>query len=1027
MSVHNPKLKSNSIITKMKSNDITTRMKQNPNNNNYTKKSLGDLKVTDLRKIASNLKIKNLKKLNKNDLITTIIRVDKKNKADKPIENKAEFSQNKSDIIESLKEYETSNDKKPIVKHLYELFNAATKQKINRDDKTELEIPKIDISNVTITDDVSHMYTGSVFIKTLLKYSEAVVKRHFWFKVNNKSYDDIKNDAYTKTFTRYYGARIHKINIFIGSERILSFKSLKNDAVKYTSMPIKEVAYRKLPYDINSNNAIVETSCVKEYFLTVATKLNKVRSIKNMDEDNWTVEKLTMFLNNNRINYTLLDRSLNKRYNETFNKKMKLFFICANEHIYPLTKQEYIMCKTKKYDILINEVKQTKFTKVSQLYNTLDAIKHVNFKQIRDQVYLKSFVTDSTLYLSEDEYKYYDLYQKIGLNVDMIVDVKFSLTSPLFKLAQKFNLLSDPLSFFNTPKPVFINIPTNQKNLYTLDENASYATSLINLEYIPVIRLNNHVMKYDNEQPIIDTNFYYVSSVNEIYTSYIRQNEWTSGYRINIFGKDAVTIEYYIEPELVENPYKNIFKDLYEENKALAKNILCIFVGMMQRYINDEVTEVVYFKDMIYNEYELDTYDNYIQIKDNMYMAIGSPKYTTKYNKSLLPCAHYIIDKAISRLFNKINETIKKNPDLKIHQIKTDSITFSNLITEPIIETNKVGGWKKERPKLRDTLIFMFQDNNEKRKRLHNKNEFYVNKNTLSLNMAGCGKTHFIINTLLKKITGNYVILTAQHRHYIPYKQLGLEAYTIDSFIENNKKTLKKYKNIIIDECGLLNTKHWNYIIVNHRYDQYIYAFGDKYQLLPVNENLTPLFNKQILNIFDYNYKMTINYRNKYSKDDYADMIEGFYELTENELDSYIYRESNEDTLTICYFNKTADLVNESITKNWTDTFCGLKVKNGAKLICKSNSLILSHNICNNMDFTVINYDNKNITLNNNNISYTLSLSSFKLGNFTHFYACTLYKSQGMTIPKDNLRIRDIDHIQTVKGGLYTALSRAKF
>ena len=411
------------------------------------------------------------------------------------------------------------------------------------------------------------------------------------------------------------------------------------------------------------------------------------------------------------------------------------------------------------------------------------------------------------------------------------------------------------------------------------------------------------------------------------------------------------------------------------------------------------------------NEKEADTFEGYKKEIYGKYILCYDEKDTFNiYNKK--PISIQIKDESRKMLYEMMKDLNLENEDIK--QVKTDSITFINKNDDYKKYIGKgLDDWKIE------TYTPIIPKDIHKINLTLEQNCKGENTNELWDCYAGAGKSYKIINEVIPKLNGDYIVLTPSHACLKDYRKLGLKCDVIQKYIYANETNLAN--NIIIDECGMLNKNSWDYVYKLHLTGRKIMAYGDFKQLLPVDivkkQLNTLLFTN---NLFSNINKMNTNYRNNFTKEEYDKMMGCSYSEKGELINKYNAKNYYEADYIITYKNETRRKYNQLMCER-------LDIKNlddvGAKLICKTNKLA-SKNIYNKFMFIVKEATDDNmVILTDGEEDYEISLKQLN-SNFDYGYAVTLYCIQGASVKSIYYAPEDMDNL--TGRGVYTLISRLK-
>jgi len=854
------------------------------------------------------------------------------------------------------------------------------------------------------------------------------------FTVRNKTLEQIlalveaRSDAYYGDMSFVNGS----VEISYGNNKVILDPTFKT----FRSMEINDNSFIKLPYDVKCNNAIIEHNCVYTALKGVCGKdksgytkaLKKAKLIKK-----WTIESFIEFCKNNNINYDIYDRLIISVEKNIQNKhRNTLFAIVSNQHIYPLNAKELGALKKMKFGKFeINSIKfEQNIKRVIDKKDKEEVVKYINCKNTYNSMkreikpYINKVVIGNVLY-SDDETlaKSYKLYKKIG--IDFTIGTNYKLTSPLHYITEKFKLHSTFTSFLEGVKPILFNNPKETENVKCIDKNKDYSYILSTMKYIPVISSFTAPKKIPEGHVIYENNFYHVKKIKKN-TFNIMRTGWCSGHRLKHFKNECI-IDMYIEPDLHENPFIDIIAKMMKEDGHVSKSIINRFVGQMQCKVKHN--DMIQYKHLFKTSKEASRFKNVHKV-DGYYLTYKTYTPDNKYKKNLLPLAHFVVDKAVNLLLDKMLELKKMDKKVKIVKLNIDSISFvSNEIEYTHLKLNdNIDGWKKEEFKHIDNHRGY---NSGEEYQVHKMCEYlndykgrdvYLEGSSLILGYAGNGKTTYVINKIIPLIKDSkYIIISSSNKAVSPYRKLDLNCKVMQYWDYNPEQIfmLKHYKYIIIEEIGLFDNKHWELLHNNLSVNTILIGLGDFRQLPPVTREVCPLTNNNVKRMFDKIITKNENWRNNYTVDDYNNMIKGKYEIIKEK--HMINKITNNN---ICYRNKTVDTINEKITKDWKDTFGDLKVKKGGKVILISNKFY-KRSLYNKYTFTIKDYGDIISLYDDEMNEHEFTEIEFK-NNFKHGYAFTLYYIQGESIDSTDVSFHDMDILKRHGKYLYTALSRIK-
>lgn len=322
---------------------------------------------------------------------------------------------------------------------------------------------------------------------------------------------------------------------------------------------------------------------------------------------------------------------------------------------------------------------------------------------------------------------------------------------------------------------------------------------------------------------------------------------------------------------------------------------------------------------------------------------------------------------------------------------------------------------------------------------------------------AGTGKSYIIH----KGIENKYLNEDKKYRLAFTNKAArNINGTTIHKALainNNNKSNIKsmtlKYQGetiICIDEIGMIPLHIWKKILLlkQANKDLIFILLGDKRQTTPIEDYNIDYFNSSIVKcLVNYN-KCELTERQRYNEELW-NFLEDYFEKgivgkLKHKKDFTI--DDIKKSRMICYFNKTRESINNKCMEimkpnnalylpyekiNDDDKSSSAYIYKDIPIMCIKNNK--KYDIINSDEFIVSSYDDKTITLinNDNNKEIIIEHNEFHK-NFVVNYISTTHKLQGATItnnllifdwyPKHNMEycLKDDKHIG------YTALSRVK-
>ena len=579
------------------------------------------------------------------------------------------------------------------------------------------------------------------------------------------------------------------------------FRSIKLKHFKYDKLE----RYDTVDYDIIEN-------CVPSYIFTCLKLTKKEREIIEPylnDNKQPTVEQLEHVLNKSGyglICYITDFECINGPEQNEFKKKIKMMI--HDEHMYILNRPYDRMntCKVK-------EITKDEF----------------------DDLNTEFYTHDTKI---KDGYKYKKLYRFKQVNMTFSCKGPFSQANVDFYESCKIR------------PPRYLNM--NVENKQSLDIKKAYYNILYNKSYLlPVQNGNEKTEKFNKNDPVMDTSFYFVQfkKMSDTDTSIFETSKcWIMGYlinnlklksRINILYKHVVLgcnqlntsendekldytnvihytgtlcnymkikekiIEcwgdektaYLMKYESEEPSYKPGIFTLNETNETIEFNSI---------YERHQLMEKHKGKNFRYTNPHISILKDFLMQNSGIYAYLGIMQYI-RY-----------------QLYHLINE-IKKCDNAKVHKIYTDCVSYDKKLSHhQIKKINNVlikKGFSVSIKQTNHTWEYTSQIVNEPVIHVkHDVNNYEIgdiynlidNKKSFCINArAGYGKSHTIKNALIPYLEQHkikYVLSSST----IKSSQL-LDCQGIHSLLASNqssnqdiKKVFKNVEYLIIDECSRL-------------------------------------------------------------------------------------------------------------------------------------------------------------------------------------------------------------------------------
>lgn len=763
------------------------------------------------------------------------------------------------------------------------------------------------------------------------------------------------------------------------------------------------------------------TNCVKAYLKSHLKRIAKATIEKLGNKYGVTPEEIKAFCIKYSIKYRCYDINgtiISSYTPPKINKNhKKIAIMIYNNHIYPIV-NKYIVKDTTSYNkpvIIENSLN----TRLSNMVNK--GIHPVNIKLKKDDSEPLYIETENNVYLDNDIYTdVRNLFKKLGIEEKVPYDIDVCNVG---NILEKLYLKSSVQSYFPKPERFTKGGFTYSKyddvdkivesNITTIDKNKCYPHVLANLPYlIKVDYRSSNIIK-----PVVEIVDHYLYLCKPYYSSLLMPDtNIYPGYLLKECDKAKVAYEILegIETSKVENYYREMIYDLFKncDDMELAKNIFTRFIGKFQKSYENKTHSYNKFIKIANND-ELDRTDDllYNRINNEYSVCFQHCVFSSSniYNKK--PISIQIIDGARLLLYNKINEFGIR--DSEIIQIKTDAITYDTTrIDKKIIDDPlDFDGWKTQ--EFNPISACDIYDNNTR-------DTFKCNITTdgqiskLIIGNAGNGKTHHIINEIIPKIKGSYIVLTPSHASLKEYKKNNINSNVIQKYIYSQQ--LPSENTILVDEIGMCDYNAFEILIKSVYLQKNIICLGDFTQLLPPSNKDKQLDNKLFLDcLFNKQLILKGNKRNHFSEQYYN-------ELRESEDNEYLIKEVKKHSTDwkdaeyiICYRNATVEKMNRKKLKH-----LGLEKNSiGARIMCKTNDL-REKGIYNKFMFTIKDYTDDGYILDDNT---EITDDEFE-NNFVSAYAVTLYCIQGSSIK--SYHYPECDNYFINGRNAYTIISRLK-
>lgn len=873
---------------------------------------------------------------------------------------------------------------------------------------------------------------------------------------------DLKNSGYEKykivryeglnseldNYIREYVDNLREKNEYSANAIIVTFKYEIINEYSRTVREISDYYLGSIEYKLEdwcNIKYIGETQCDQDSCLVryISEKYPDLYfKIKELEDFGAiTIKNFTKFCEKYNIYYEFRDLlnnvlSTNADSLTKFNKKQILRAVIYKNHIYPFSGGKLIKKYSDKIEIKnkINiEKTYIKLLEKKIIPSNLK-IDYVRDKETnRDKISIKSFVHDKIKYFKNEEYdRCVEILKKIGIDTKIKTDIKMiELPSVILK---SYKIKENISSFFLNKnnykmKSILYESPKIDftRNIVGTDKNKAFAYVLMNLPYL--IRHDSRIHNIINFKGNIIRDDYLYTCRPKYASIPLPKDGLYPGYHLNEckkYGIDFDILEEF-ETETIPNHYKNIIHKLYKYlTPEEFKIIIVRLIGCFERNISDKRKYI--FKG-IFDKEESEYHDGYTQKLNDKYTMYFDVHDQIDNISDSLPIANQVK----CGMFIEIQKQVHKLgiDEKDIIQINTDSIFYygnHKKYTEEEIKSLRkdFNGWKPLYKK-----DFTIKGESWTDSYLTNNNILTINEIKNECNKirilhdkyAGNGKTHYIINTLLPLVIErkySYIILTPTIGSLGIYREKGLNCQTIQKYTNSNYIPSEEY--VIIDEIGFCGRKIHDFIYKLQYCGKHIECFGDFNQLLEPGEEKP--YNKQhyINYMFNVVKKEFINYRNRFDKSFYDEIINGKIKPL-NIIEKYSTKSIKDADIILCYRNKTIKQYNKKVLELLGKEEFGIDTK----IICNNNRLYEKYGIYNNMKFTIIKKIGKNVEIISElNDKIILPFRTIK-GNFQHSYCINIFTAQGQSFksyywaPEDNYFIDISNHKSRIA---YTLVSR---
>lgn len=796
------------------------------------------------------------------------------------------------------------------------------------------------------------------------------------------------------------------------------------DKFKLIDMVLRDVQ----PLNINNifNEQIEENNylhCVLDYLKKLYPKISKKIIDEFFKDLETNTENIYAFCSKYRIRmraYDINGKCLKSNDPEQKLKYKNLIFIAYNNHLYPL--QNMYLHKQKTDDAKLEiELVECGMNKLKEFLrnNILPRnVKQSRFSEGKDSLLdILSFEVGGKKYICNDQYvKCKELLKIFGLEDKIYDGIRFR---NLLNVIEPLYTKNKCMSFFpqcsKLLKPAFNYLAKNidnSRDKITQDKNKCYTAVLAMLKKLISVdyrkcKINEFKTREERKNAILNIRPYNLYIAKPDYHSLLMPNmECYTGECLIFCKNEKLKFEIIEEMECESNDnhftkmVHDTFTNIDFKDHKIVKDMWVRFIGTMEQ---DKEIKHTYKITKIANKDESDASSGFVNKICNGYNAIiEKDTHFNIYNRK--PINIQIKDQSRIIVYERLKKMGLNNKD--VVQIKTDSITVyknDDINYDFDIDPKNYKCWKYEKykPMKKQHKIKMNKNQTFKLNGIHNENK-------ISDDYAGCGKTYYIMNTVIPDIKKDdwhdgFIVVTPSWDTIIEYKKNNINCAVTQTYSLSN--TIPSEKIIIVDEVGLLDRRDNDLLYKCFLAGKKIYSFGDYRQLFPVMEHST--FNNQyyIKYIYGGQIELKHNHRNNLTKEYYDSLINSSdVNFLKNEIIKMGTKEYTDADCIIAWRIKTVDKYNKlMLEKNGFDSMINV----GVNIICSSDAnkritnvetdkqcKLRSLGIFKRFCFNITNVEKNIVTLDND-------LQMTKLDVMKHFkpsYARTAYGTQGKTV-----------------------------
>jgi len=595
-------------------------------------------------------------------------------------------------------------------------------------------------------------------------------------------------------------------------------------------------------------------------------------------------------------------------------KLATLVYICYNNHMY-LIDNKYLK-ERKDASVLYEETQEELNERFKELL--IGRIVPKNIRMLGDDV--SSFEDNGIVYFCNPEYKAcLEIGRKLMFSDKISHTTTFSNVLKLFEPMFSSNTAMSFLPIRHRKPAFYYNVERDMnRETETIDKNKAYTYILKELEYLLSCDYRTDVCEKSDKFTDEYALYVCVPDVSNILMP--RRDIYCGSHVKYCMGKCGFKIVERLDCRANKNHFKVIIEWLLTNcDIGVVKQIICRGIGGFQSEPKADG-----YTNYVVNDDEMNPDNTCIEIVDGIYVEqVPNTSVRGLYNRK--PIAIQIKDKMNRILYEKMEELGLVDDD--IVQINTDSITFYKKSCDLKL-SNDIDGWKRGeyntlmKKSLYDCSgeeisLFQFGDNR---------------KCVLYTGYAGNGKSYHIQHNFAK----TDLIVSCKHSAIRQHREAGFRAEVIQKYCNISYEKIPTEKVIIVEEVGLLNKAHWDFLFKCFMLGKKIVCYGDFQQLLPVNE-ARPFNSPAFLSyMFGELNEMNTNYRNNFSVEYYNSLINGDEEYCRKEILKWSCPDWRDASVIIAHRNVVVDKYN-NLMLSW------LEKKDmwdsGVPVICKTNDL----------------------------------------------------------------------------------------